>query len=125
MAGEKISAERASIFEEEGIDVAAFAPKADAPAGPSLEQLEPMTRTGRFRSREAVPAADQAEAGQGARHRRRRHLIRTGRNQTFSVRGTEAYIDRFYDLAERANLKPVEAFERAVDAWQRELDGAP
>ena len=56
-----MGSERASVFEEEDLDISGFAPKAAEPPAPHLEKIRAVSEGASFRSREpravAPPAA--------------------------------------------------------------------
>lgn len=109
---------RPSIFDDP-LDLSGFTPKPAAPAAPAPQQLDQLSQGSKFRSREAPPEAAPAAP---AAPKRPPRLHRTGRNATLSVKTTPAAIELFYQLADRAELKVGETFERALAALQRELE---
>jgi hypothetical protein len=113
--------ERAPLFSEE-LDT--FDPKAwDKPKGtPAKEKPKPaITRKAAeaagFRSREPAPAPVISEP---APKRDRRY--RSGRDAQLHIKVKPNIQDLFLELCDRLELKQVEGFEQAVQAWQREVD---
>ena len=116
--------ERASIFAmPKGLaDVSDFKPKAEAPARPSLDQIDQASAGSRFRSREANVDISITEGLPSSK--RKPMVYRTGRNVVFSAKTTREMVDRFYALAEANGWKANETFERAVEALEREARAA-
>ena len=108
--------ERASVFDDE-VDISDFAPKAgDAPAPPP-EQIRTVSQAVNFRSREPKPAPTVPAAPP----RREQRRYRTGRNVQLNIKARSEAIDSFYAIADGQGWVLGEAFERAVEALQREL----
>ena len=113
-----MGSERASVFEEEDLDISGFAPKADEPPAPPLEKIRAVSEEASFRSRE--PRAVAPPAAQTERERRR---FRTGRNVQLNIKARSEAIDAFYAIADREGWVLGEAFEHAVEALERALAG--
>lgn len=108
---------RASIFGDDDLDLSGFAPKPvpDATAPPA-EKVRAVSESANFRSREAkTPKPQPAKSEQPKREPRR---YRTGRNTQFNVKTTQATIDAFYSICDRAGWVLGEAFEYAVKALE-------
>lgn len=104
---------RASIFEEDDIDVAAFAPKPKtAPAGPPKAEVRAVAEAANFHSREGGAAVV-------SRPTQRRY--RTGRNIQFNMKATQETIDTFVAIATRENWVLGETLEQAVKALEAKL----
>ena len=107
--------ERASIFGGDDVDISAFKPKQALPPAASPEQVREVAEGVRFRSREPqAPPVPQAQRREPRRHR-------TGRNVQLNIKARAEAVDAFYALADRQNWVLGEAFERAIEALQREL----
>lgn len=117
MSGEQ----RASIFGEDESDLSSFQPRPSATAATVHQKarVREISETVNFRSREPTPPAE-AEASTTQRREPRRH--RTGRNVQLNIKARQEAIDKFYRLADRTNLVLGDLFERALDAFTRELD---
>jgi hypothetical protein len=112
-----MSGQRASIFDEDDLDVSGFAPKAGPDnSAPPLEQVRAVAEAASFRSREPTP---QPEAS--ARRVPRRH--RTGRNVQFNVKASQETVDAFYAISDSKGWVLGETLEHALAALQRELVG--
>jgi hypothetical protein len=110
--------ERADIFAEEDDDLglSQFKPKPiDQPQRPGPETLTSIAGQGKFVSRE--PATDLAKP-------RTKWRYRTGRDQQFNTRASQATINGYTALAERLNCPIAEVVERALHALQKELDAS-
>ena len=116
--------ERTSIFATpKGLaDVSDFKPKAEAPARPSLDQIDQASAGSRFRSREASVDSSLTEGLPSSKGKPM--VYRTGRNVAFSAKTTREMVDRFYALAEARGWKANETFERAIEALEREARSA-
>jgi len=113
-----MGSERASVFEEEDLDISGFAPKAAEPPAPPLEKIRAVSEGASFRSRE--PRVVGAPAARTERERRR---FRTGRNVQLNIKARPEAIDAFYAIADREGWVLGEAFEHAVAALERALAG--
>lgn len=98
---------RAGIFD----DLSDFTPTAPT-AGASPEEVKAVAEGAAFRSREPQPAPPV---------RREPRRYRTGRNVQLNLKVRQETADAFYALADRTGMVLGEAFERAVEALQREL----
>ena len=107
--------ERASIFGDEppaevALDVAGFKPKPSV--RPNAADVRRTAEENGFTSRQPEPAPASARPPQ------RRH--RTGRDRQLNIKCSAEYLERFNALGDRLGVKQVEAFERAVEALERE-----
>jgi len=112
---------RASVFSaDEDLDVSGFEPRPAAPS-PSAkpEEVRAVSEEASFRSRE--PGVVPPVAPLPARREPRR--FRTGRNVQLNLKVRQEAVDAFYALADSRSWVLGEAFERAVEALQRELSG--
>ena len=118
-----MSAERASIFDGDDLDVSDFqaTPIAKRPR-PDKTAIRQAAETRGFTSREpeTPPAPTTARAGEGRAPRR--HT--TGRNRQLNLKVTDDAVSRFYTIADARGWVLGEAFERALDALERELGQA-
>jgi len=112
-----MGSERASVFEEEDLDISGFAPKAAEPPAPPLEKIRAVSEGASFRSREPPAVAP------AARNERERRRFRTGRNVQLNIKARSEAIDAFYAIADREGWVLGEAFEHAVEALERALAG--
>lgn len=107
--------ERADIFADD-LDVSRFKPKADdLPPRPGPEALAGIGQ-GKFVSREPAPAPPPRVK------ERAKWRYRTGRDQQFNTRASQATIDGYNALAERLNCPIAEVVERALHALEREIE---
>jgi hypothetical protein len=105
---------RASIFEDDEVDVASFAPKPKAAlGGPPKAEVRAVAEAANFRSREGVAVAP--------RLAQRRH--RTGRNAQINIKATRETIDAFLALSDRQGWVLGETLEHALQALERTLSG--
>lgn len=119
-----MTAERASIFGDDDLDLSDFAPS-KTPRPPKsadkaairqaaekrgFQAREPAIEQGRGVTPKATPARPQ-----------RRHT--TGRNKQLNIKATEETIARFYAIADERGWVLGEAFEHAVDALERQGRG--
>jgi hypothetical protein len=110
-----MAAPRASIFDEDEIDISGFAPKLGPDASaPPPEQVRAVAVAANFRSRESPGPAPAA-----AKRPPRRH--RTGRNVQFNVKASQNTVDAFYAISDRQGWVLGETLEHALAALQREL----
>jgi hypothetical protein len=98
---------RPNIFDDEEIDVSAFAPKTDL--GPRADK-------------EALRQAGESAGFQSRPVQRTPHRYRTGRTAQFNTRIMPAAFDRFYQIAEQQGWKIGETVEKALAALERELE---
>jgi hypothetical protein len=113
-----VSAPRAPVFGgNDELDVSGFEPKPLTPKPTAMpEQVRAVSEGASFRSREpAVPLPP-------ARREPRRY--RTGRNVQLNLKVKQETVDAFYAIADSRNWVLGEAFERAVEALQREISGS-
>jgi hypothetical protein len=110
-----MSGERASIFDaEDEIDVSGFSPKPSPAPAIAREQVRAVSEAASFRSREPQPVT-------AAMMRREPRRYRTGRNVQLNIKARAEAIDAFYAIADSQNWVLGEAFERAIEALNREL----
>jgi hypothetical protein len=111
--------ERADIFEG-GFDVSGFAPKTrKAPeSNANTEAIRAVSEKSSFRSRE--PGAKRG--GEISKREIRRYT--TGRNVQLNLKARPQAIDLFYKIADSENWVLGEAFEKGVEALNRELMSA-
>jgi hypothetical protein len=106
---------RASIFDEDDIDVSSFAPKQGPDASaPPAEQVRAVAVAAHFVSREAPPPPVPVPKREPRRHR-------TGRNVQFNVKASRDTVDAFYLISDRNGWVLGETLEHALVALQREL----
>jgi hypothetical protein len=113
-----MSQERATIFDDDELDLSAFAPK-ERPIQKSVdrEAIRQMAEQKGFRSREQVTAPKPMETTE--KRQPRRYV--TGRNRQLNLKVTDSAAERLYALADANRLVLGEAFEMAIDALEREL----
>jgi len=103
---------RASIFEEDEIDIASFAPKPrTVQNGPAKAEVRAVAEAANFRSREGEKPL--------RRPAQRRH--RTGRNAQINIKATQETIDAFTALSERQGWVFGETLEHALQALTNAL----
>lgn len=95
-----------NLFEEEGIDVSGFAPKADTAPKVDKDALRQAGEETGFKSRPVNRPA-------------RRY--RTGRTAQFNTRIMPAAFDRFYAIADEQGWKIGETVEKALEALEEKL----
>ena len=107
---------RASIFDDDELDVSGFAPKKGRDSSaPEADQVREVAAAANFRSREAKePPASVAKRVP------RRH--RTGRNVQFNVKASQETVDAFYAISDGQGWVLGETLEHALAALQRVLD---
>jgi hypothetical protein len=106
---------RASIFDEDDIDVSSFVPKQGPDASaPPAEQVRAVAAAAHFVSREAPSASISPP-----KRERRRH--RTGRNVQFNLKASQETVDAFYAISDRNGWVLGETLEHALAALQREM----
>ena len=110
--------ERASIFENDELDVSNFKTKPPATVithpEAAAKRVRAVSEAVNFRSRDPKP-----EIVTPSRHEQRRH--RTGRNVQLNIKARAEAIEAFYAITDRENWVLGETFERAVEALKREL----
>lgn len=106
---------RRSIFENlPALNVSDFKPKqAPDPTAPRPEEIRSVAERAAFRSREPQP--------QSIAQYPRRRRPKSGRTAQFNCKVSPQILEKFYSLAEMNDLLYCEAFERALDALEREL----
>lgn len=120
-----MTAERASIFGDDDLDLSDFTPaKTPRPAKPADKAAIRQAAEKRgFQARE--PAIEQGRGDAPAKaapaRSQRRHT--TGRNRQLNIKATEETIARFYALADQHGWVLGEAFEHAVDALESAKPG--
>jgi hypothetical protein len=114
-----MSKTRASIFEEDELDLSGFAPKAipDIKAPPAAE-VRAVAEAANFRSREAKVTVPKPAA------KREPRRYRTGRNVQLSLKTTQSAIDLFYAIADQQGWVLGETFDRAMKSLQQQLKKA-
>lgn len=126
-----MTAKRASIFDNEDIDLSGFKPKEGPPVdAASADQVKAIAEASNFPSREAKkeraappvtqPAQEVAPAKKTAQRLR---TGRTGRTAQINARASAETVEDFYAIAAAQNWKAAETMERAVAALKRELAG--
>ena len=112
-----MSAERASIFEEEELDLTGFAPRKGSPR-PALarEAIRDVAEQRGFVSREASQTLSSSPEPTPVSRRR----YTTGRNRQLNMKVTDEALRRFYALADLHGWVLGEAFEHALSALERE-----
>ncbi len=113
-----MTAERASMFADDDLDLSEFHPTAKAADRPKIskEGIRRSATERGFTSRE--PSIDPPIP---APARQRRYT--TGRNRQLNLKVTEAALQRFYALADREGWVLGEAFEKAVNALAAQISG--
>ena len=106
MTGEK----RASIFQEDDLDVSGFTPK-PAASVVKPEQVRAVAEPAAFLSREPM------QLQTPSRREPRRH--RTGRNVQLNLKVRQEDADAFYALADQEGWVLGEAFQKAVEALRK------
>jgi len=118
---------RPSLFEDEGIDLSAFAPKAAPdPAPVPRDTVRQVSEEGGFPSRAPrrtapTPVTSPPTVDSPPSTKRQPLTYRTGRNVTFSAKTTQVTVDAFYGIARAQGWKAGETFERAIQALQEKL----
>jgi hypothetical protein len=97
---------RPNLFDDEEIDVSAFAPKTDS--GPRVD-------------RDALRQAGEATGFQSRPLHRTPRRHRTGRTAQFNTRIMPAAFDRFYQIADEQGWKIGETVEKALEALEEKL----
>ena len=98
---------RASIFEEDEIDVAGFTPKPKTmQTGPAKAEVRAVAEAANFRSREGETSLQPPS--------QRRY--RTGRNAQINIKATQETINAFTALSERQGWVFGETLEHALQA---------
>lgn len=120
--------QRTSIFStpesSKRIDVSDFVPKSAPAVRPAQEDIDSISKGGRFTSREPASETPQSQTEASAKtshlssSRREPMIYRTGRTVTFSAKATQETISRFYEMAKEQGWKANETFEKAVAALE-------
>ena len=112
---------RASIFDEDDIDITAFAPKSGPDrTAPPPEAVRAVAEAANFRSRErGSPAVAPAVSPEPAKRQPRRH--RTGRNVQFNIKVSQEAVDTFYAISDRQGWVLGETLEHALTALEKAL----
>ena len=116
-----MASSRASIFDDDELDVSGFAPKAAPEPKAPVEQVRAIAEASNFPSRRAQPAAAPAVMLAATKRQPRRH--KTGRTAQFNTRTTPETVDAYYAIADQQGWLVGETIERALSALQRELSG--
>jgi hypothetical protein len=104
---------RASIFDEDDLDVSGFRPKAGPDtSAPRPEQVRAVATAANFHSREAPRPVAEAAKREPRRHR-------TGRNVQFNVKASQQTVDAFYAISDSQGWVLGETLEHALQALQR------
>lgn len=118
--------ERSSIFGN--LNAKDFKPKTEPPSGPGPEDIDRISDTTKFRSREAnreanvgQPLTTSPQSVSQQSSKRPPMVYRTGRNTTFSAKTTPETVEAFYEIARAQGWKAGETFERAVEALKRQV----
>nr|MDZ8063107.1 hypothetical protein [Nostoc sp. EkiNYC01] len=123
-----MSSKRASIFDNDDMDLSSFKPKEGPPVDAvSADLVEAIAEASNFPSREAkrerppAPVAPKPEKVTPAK--RPTHRLKTGRTSQINARASVKTVEEFYAIAAEQNWKAAETMERAVAALRRELNG--
>ncbi len=107
---------RASIFDDDDIDVSAFTPKKGPDrTAPPAEQVRVVAEAAKFPSRErpkVLPAP--------AKREQRRY--RTGRNVQFNIKASQGTVDAFYALNDQQGWVLGATLEYAVEALRKAIE---
>ena len=110
-----MTSRRASVFTED-LDISEFTP-APAVKGVGREDVKAVAGPASFRSREPEAAV--------APVRREMRRYRTGRNVQLNLKVRQEDADVFYALADEHGWVLGEAFQKAVEALQRNSEREP
>lgn len=124
--------ERASIFEDDELDLSAFTPKpAHKPKPINKDAIRTVAETRGFKSREPeaqrtapAPAPQLVPAPQPVLVTRPPRRYVTGRNRQLNLKVTEGAADKFYALADANHWVLGEAFEMAIEALERQMQSS-
>lgn len=106
---------RASIFDEDDLDVSGFRPKTGPDtSAPLPEQVRAVAAAANFRSREATLPLTATVRREPRRHR-------TGRNVQFNMKASQDTVDAFYAISDSQGWVLGETLEHALQALQRML----
>lgn len=99
-------------------------PFKDPIAPPSLpaRDIREVAHASGFTSREATSVAPAPVAGEGS-HGRRRRIYRTGRREQLNIKVRDLDLTNFYQVCDQQNWVQGYAFQRALEALDRELKG--
>ena len=113
--------ERSPLFAEEldTFDPSAWEKPKGRPAKekPKADIARKAAEAAGFRSREPAPAPAAPEPAPKPDRR-----FRSGRDVQIHLKAKPEIRELFFALCDRTELKQVEGFEKAVQAWQREVD---
>ena len=102
------------------MDLADFTPRPAVRPPVDREVIRQISEKNQFPSRVAVSVEPAQPEPKPARRRGR---PRTGRSVQFNMKVTQATADRFIRLADERGLVFGEMLDRALDAFERELQG--
>ncbi len=110
-----MSSGRAPLFGQDAdLDLSSFKPKPAA----RPEQVRDVAEQAGFRSREAAPPAATDEPAPRPQRR-----YRTGRNVQLNLKVRREAVDAFYKIADAQGWVLGEAFEHAVAALTKNIEG--
>ena len=121
-----MAGERAGIFDADtDLDLSGFAPEPTPRPAARPEQIRAVSEAAHFHSRESRPerAPTKASEPETAPVRREQRRYRTGRNVQLNIKARAEAIEAFYAIADIKGWVLGEAFEQAVAALKREIDG--
>jgi hypothetical protein len=111
--------ERASIFDDDDLDVSEFAPTSQRPDRTGeADRIKSAALQKGFISREGQDVNNPPSIAPQMAPRRR---YTTGRNRQLNMKVTDEALKRFYALADAGGWVLGETFEHAVMALEREL----
>ena len=114
-----MSGTRASIFEDDDLDLDGFVPKAGIDeSAPPAEAVREVAEAANFRRREV--AIEEKPVVQTKREPRR---YRTGRNVQFNVKVSQQTADAFYAISDRFGWVLGETLEQALKALEAQVAG--
>ena len=114
-----MTAERASIFSEDELDLSEFGPASGGLKRPDIGAIRDAAIERGFISREAETASPDPNAKENSPPVRRRYT--TGRNRQLNIKVTDEALKRFYTLADANGWVLGETFEHAVGALEQAL----
>ena len=107
---------RASIFEDNDLDLTGFAPK----EGRDTKSAPGRSRQASCGSREFPQSRANGQKGVGAQRKIKGY--RTGRNVQFNVKATQETLNTFHLICERKGWLLAEGFAQAVEALKRVME---